>query len=118
MTNPIFASEIHKATIDVYISMCKQFTKDVSTTPKYNNFLDVVKTIIEYHNGYGDSIKENNFNDWLMIIPINLTVATNGFFAAIETKKNSALVRSYKVVLDQMLQETVDKLYLIKCQDE
>jgi len=118
MTNPIFASEIHKATIDVYLSMCKQFAKDVSTTPKYKNFLDVVKTIIEYHNGYGDSIKENNFNDWLMIIPINLTVATNGFFAAIETKKNSALVRSYKVVLDQMLTETVDKLYLIKCQDE
>jgi hypothetical protein len=35
--------------------------------------------LIEYHNDYGKGIKENNFYDWLMIIPINLSVATNGF---------------------------------------
>jgi hypothetical protein len=45
-----------------------------------------------------------------MIIPINLSVATNGFFAGIETKSNAAVVRAYRVVLDQMLQETVSKL--------
>ena len=45
-----------------------------------------------------------------MIIPINLSVATSGFFAGIETKSNLATVRAYRVVLDQMLQETVDKL--------
>jgi len=45
-----------------------------------------------------------------MIIPINLSVATNGFFAGIETKRNAAVVRAYRVVLDQMLQEVVDKI--------
>ena len=32
------------------------------------------------------------------------------FFAGIETKTNSASIRAYKVVLDQMLQEVVGKL--------
>ena len=45
-----------------------------------------------------------------MIMPINVSVMTSGFFAGIETKGNAAVVRAYKVVLDQMLQETVDKL--------
>tara|TARA_R100001129_G_scaffold156664_2_gene119952 strand:+ start:1760 stop:2116 length:357 start_codon:yes stop_codon:yes gene_type:complete len=118
MTNPIFANEIHKATIEVYIDMCKQFTKEVSSETKYKNYLDVVKTVIDYHNGYGNGIKQNNFNDWLMIIPINLTVATNGFFAALESKKNSSSIRSYKVILEQLLQETVDKLNLLELENE
>jgi hypothetical protein len=43
-------------------------------------------------------------------MPINLSVMTSGFLAGIETRKNAAVVRAYKVVLDQMLQETVAKL--------
>ena len=65
---------------------------------------------MEYSNGYGSGLKENNFYDWLMIMPINISVATSGFFAGIETKSNSAIVRAYKVVLDQLLQETVSRL--------
>ena len=111
MIEPIFASQEHKASVEVYMSMCKEFAKDVSTKNKYNNFLEVVSIITEYHNNYGKGVKEQgNFYDWLMIIPINLSVATNGFFAGIETKRNAAVVRAYRVVLDQMLQEVVDKI--------
>ena len=45
-----------------------------------------------------------------MIIPINLAVATNGFFAGIETKGNSAVVRAYRICLDELTQNTVDKI--------
>ena len=115
MTKPIYASQEHQSIIDVYITMCKEFTKDISTKTKYNNYLDVYKIIIEYHNGYGEGIRENgNFYDWVMIIPINLSVATNGFFAGIETKSNAAVVRAYRVVLDEMLQETVSKIDLLE----
>ena len=110
MTKPIYASQEHQSIIDVYINMCKEFVKDISTKTKYNNYLDVCKIIIDYHNGYGEGLKENNFYDWIMIIPINLSVATNGFFAGIETKSNAAVVRAYRVVLDEMLQETVSKI--------
>ena len=114
MTKPIYASQEHQSIIDVYINMCKEFVKDISTKTKYNNYLDVCKIIIEYHNGYGEGLKENNFYDWIMIIPINLSVATNGFFAGIETKSNAAVVRAYRVVLDEMLQETVSKIDLLE----
>ena len=111
MIEPIFASHEHKAFVEVYMSMCKEFAKDVSSKNKYNNFLEVVSIITEYHNNYGKGVKEDgNFYDWLMIIPINLSVATNGFFAGIETKRNAAVVRAYRVVLDQMLQEVVEKI--------
>ena len=115
MHKPIYSSEEHKTIIEVYILMCKQFVQDNTTQTRNNNYLEVVDCIVEYSNGYGQGIRENgNFYDWLMIIPINLSVATNGFFAGIETKTNAAALRAYKVVLDQLLQETVDRLDLLE----
>ena len=111
MHKPIYSSEEHKSIIEVYIIMCKQFTQEVTTQSRHNNYLEVIDLIIEYSNGYGQGQREDgNFYDWIMIIPINVSVATGGFFAGIETKSNAAVVRAYKVVLDQMLQETVNKL--------
>ena len=108
---PIFSSEEHKSIIEIYTIMCKQFVQDITTQSRYNNYLEVLDVIVEYSNGYGQGVKETgNFYDWITIMPINISVATNGFFAGIETKSNAAVVRAYKVVLDQMLQETVDRL--------
>ena len=110
MIEPIYASEEHKNIIETYIAMCNEFAKDVSSKTRYNNVLDVVETILEYHNNYGKGARENNWYDWLMIIPINLSVATNGFFAGIETKTNSSIIRAYKVVLSEMIFDVVEKI--------
>jgi hypothetical protein len=110
MTEPIYANDKHRVIIDSYITLCKEFAKEVSTKSRYNNYLEVVQIVIEYHNNYGAGTKEENFWDWLMIIPINLSVATNGFFAGVETKANAAVVRAYRLVLDEMVQDTVDKI--------
>ena len=114
MTKPIYASEEHRTIIDTYMIMCQEFTKEVSSKSRYNNYLDVVETIVEYHNSYGSGVKENNWYDWLMIIPINMSVATNGFFAGLETNSNRALIRAYKTVLNEMVSETVDKIDELK----
>jgi len=118
MQEPIYASQEHKAIIETYIAICLQFVNDTASDAKYKNFLDVFQTIVEYHNGYGKGIKENNFYDWLMIIPINLSVAVNGFFAGIETKKNSAIIRAYKVVLEQAVHDAAEKIDLLEPQSE
>ena len=111
MHKPIYSSEEHKSIIEVYITMCTQFVRDSTTQARYNNYLEVVDIIIEYSNGYGEGCRENgNFYDWITILPINFSVATNGFFAGIETKTNLGVLRAYRVVLDQLLQETVDRL--------
>ena len=98
MHKPIYSSEQHKSIVDVYVTTCKQFTEDISTQSRYRNYLEVIDLIMEYHNGYGEGVRESN------------SVATNGFFAGIETKTNSAVIRAYKVVLDQMLQEVMGRL--------
>ena len=110
MIEPIYANDEHRVIVETYITMCQEFAKEVSTKNRYNNFLEVVEIIIEYHNNYGEGQREENFYDWLMIIPINLAVATNGFFAGVETKGNSAVVRAYRIVLDELVQSTVDKI--------
>ena len=110
MIEPIYANDEHRVIIETYVTMCQEFAKEVSTKNRYNNFLEVVEIIIEYHNNYGEGQREENFYDWLMIIPINLAVATNGFFAGVETKSNSAVVRAYRLVLDELVQNTVDKI--------
>jgi hypothetical protein len=110
MIKPIYANDEHRVIIETYVTMCQEFAKEVSTKNRYNNYLEVVEIIIEYHNNYGEGQREENFYDWLMIIPINLAVATNGFFAGVETKSNSAVVRAYRIVLDELVQSTVDKI--------
>ena len=91
MQTVIYSSEQHKQTIEIFTDMCKQFVEEVTTKNKYQNYIEVLRTINEYSNGYGQGVKENNFYDWLMIIPINTSVATNGFFAGIETYSNDSV---------------------------
>ena len=110
MTKTIYSSEEHKTIIETYISVCQEFAKDVSSKSRYHNYLDVVDVILEYHNGYGSGVRENNWYDWLMIIPINMSVATNGFFAGLETNKNRSVIRAYKVVLEELIEEVVKKI--------
>ncbi len=118
MQKTIYANEKHKQAIETYLLMCEEFVKETSTKARYQNYLDVVDVILEYHNSYGTGTKEHNFFDWLMIIPINVSVATNGYFAALETKGNRAIIRAYKVVLDELLHETVSKIDKIETTDD
>ena len=118
MKNPIFASQEHQLIVQEYLNVCKEFVKDVSPKTKNESYLEVYNLIVDYHNGYGDDVKENNFYDWLMILPINLSVATSGYFAGIENKRNVAKIRAYKVLLQELLIKVVDKLGDIKLQDE
>jgi hypothetical protein len=110
MIEPIYANDEHRVIVETYITMCQEFAKEVSTKSRYEHYLEVVNIILDYHNNYGAGQKEENYWDWLMIIPINLAVATNGFFAGVETKGNSAVVRAYRLVLDELTQNTVDKI--------
>jgi hypothetical protein len=110
MTKPIYANTEHEVIVGAYIAMIKEFVKDLSNETRWRNFLEVLDILIEYHNNYGKGVRENNYWDWVMILPINLSLLTNGYLAAIETKGNSTIVRSYKVLLNDMVQDVVDKI--------
>ena len=110
MRNPIYASKQHEIIIKDYMTMTKEFVKDLSNETRFNNYLDIFDIVIDYHNNYGSGVKEENWYDWVMILPINISVMTNGYLAAIETKRNSALVRSYRLILTEMVHDVVDKI--------
>jgi hypothetical protein len=110
MVKPIYANNEHEIIISSYILMIKEFVRDVSNDTRWYNFLEVLDILIEYHNNYGKGVRENNYWDWLMILPINLSLMTNGFLAGIETKRNSSIVRAYKVLLNDMVQDVVNKI--------
>ena len=110
MTEPIYSSAEHRVIIETYLEMCMEFAKELSTKSRYEGYLEVIEVILEYHNGYGTGLKENNYWDWVMIIPINVSVATNGFFAGIETKGNRAVIRSYKLILEEVVHQVADKI--------
>jgi|TARA_R100000084_G_C4608928_1_gene127025 hypothetical protein len=114
MTVPIYASAQHKVIVEKFLNMNMEFAKEVSTKSKYNNYLEVVKMIIEYHNNYGKSVLQNKYDDWMLVLPINLTVATSGFFAGVETKGNRASVNAYRTILAELVYDVIDRLERIE----
>jgi hypothetical protein len=118
MRKPLYANKRHEILLDNYMIMLKEFVLDVSNETRWKNYQDVFNVIIDYHNKYGESKTQNNWHDWLMILPINLSVMTNGYLAGIETKRNSAIVKSYKVILNEMLHDLVDNLSELEIENE
>jgi hypothetical protein len=53
-----------------------------------------------------------------MIIPINVSVMIQGYFAGIETKRNTAKIRAYRVVLAEMLEQLINKIEKIEPVDD
>ena len=118
MTKPIFANTTHQILINDYLNLMLTFAKEISTKSKYQNFKEVMELVIEYHNSYGEDVSMGNWNDWLMVIPINTSVMVNGFFAGIYTKGNSEIIKSYKLLLDNSLELLVRDLREIDYQNE
>ena len=101
MAIPIYAGKEHELIIEEYLHLVETFVLEVSSKSKYKSFKEVLEIIMEYHNGYGDTKNSSNWYDWLMIIPVNVSVMTNGYFAGLETKKNAAQIRAYKILLNE-----------------
>ena len=118
MRKVIYANVQNEVLISTYIEFAKEFAEQVSSKQKYSQYLDVLDIILEYHNNYGKGISNNNWYDWIMIIPINLSVMTNGFFAGLETKNNRAKINSYRTLLTSMLEEVVDKIDDMKLEND
>ena len=118
MVKPIFSSIEHKLYVEEYLKLILSFVKESSSEVKYNSFVEVVDLIINYHNGYGKDMVASNFNDWIMILPINLSVSCNGYFAALETKRNRESLRAYRVLLDNYLEDCLVNLSNLNYKNE
>jgi|TARA_R110000851_G_scaffold25284_2_gene73015 hypothetical protein len=118
MVKPIYSSIEHQVHLEEYLTLMLSIVKEISSDTKYLNFLEVVDLIIDYHNGYGKDVEVGNWNDWLMILPLNLSVCCNGYFAALETKRNMKSIRTYKVLLDKYLEDCVTNLSNLEYKNE
>lgn len=114
MNKPLFANKEHEILITEFLNMNKDLVKDVANEVRLKNYNEVFDVVIDYHNNYGKNRTSGNWHDWLMILPINISVLTNGFFAAIETKRNQSIVRSYRIVLNELVHNLVDKIEKLK----
>ena len=115
---PIYVNKEHELIIEKYLDTVCSFAEQCSSKNKFNNYLDVLEQIIEYHNEYKIAAHTGNWSDFLLIIPINVTTMTNGFFAGIENKRNLTQIRTYQMLLSEILQEVVNKLGDIKPRSE
>ena len=118
MDKPIFANTTHQIIVNDYLNLMLTFVKEISSQTKYNNFKEVLGLVIEYHNSYSKDVEKGNWNDWLMIIPINTSVMVNGYFAGIQTKRNLEAIRAYKLLLDNALELLVRDLREIQNNNE
>tara|TARA_R100001594_G_scaffold148724_1_gene204595 strand:- start:1414 stop:1770 length:357 start_codon:yes stop_codon:yes gene_type:complete len=110
MKKPMYANKEHEVVIRGFLKMNKEFVRDVANNDRWQNYIEVLNVVIDYHNNYSKGIREQNYWDWLMILPINVSVLTNGFLAAIETKRNRSVVRSYRIIINELVQDTVSRI--------
>ena len=106
---PIFF-EIFTSLIEGFINTHKTFIEDLSSKARYKNYIDSLDLIIDYHNNYGNNKNSGNWQDWLSIIPSNITVLSTGFLAAIETKSNKLRVNSYRTLVLELSHGITDEL--------
>ncbi len=106
----VYANKEHQVIIENYTRIMKDFVREVANDVRWKNYTEIFDIIVEYHNNYGNGAKEHNYWDWLMILPINLSVMTQGFLAAVETKRNKNTIKSYRVLLQEILHDVVEKL--------
>jgi hypothetical protein len=118
MKQIIYANKQHQVLLENYIIMLLEFVKDVANETRYKNYIEVFNIIIDYHNTYGNNRTSGNWHDWLMILPINLSVMTTGFLAGIETKRNAAIIKSYRVLSSELVHDLVDSLSELKTDNE
>ena len=68
---PIYVNKEHEIIIEKYLDTVCSFAEQCSSKNKFNNYLDVLEQIIEYHNEYKIAAHTGNWSDFLLIIPIN-----------------------------------------------
>ena len=109
---PIAINNIHKFLLDDYLQLLDTSIQTCTKTnsDKYLEYIDLCNIVIEHHNGYKTGMGENNFYDFLGIIPTNLSVMTNGFLAGMETKRNAKEIRIYRLLITEYSHGLVEKL--------
>ena len=118
MRKVIYANHEHQVLVASYIIVTTDLIKELSSQSKHSQYLEILDIILDYHNTYGSSVNRQNWYDWIMIIPINLSVMSNGFLAGIENKRNEKKVFSTRTILTQMLADTVAKIDLMEYKNE
>jgi len=118
MQKPICVSTEHGLIIEQYIKMLLELMADVSTTDRLNNYKDVLEIIIEYNNAYQKEVERGNYYDFLMIIPVQLSIMTNGYLAGIENQKNRKKVRAYKYLIGEHTHDLMLNINRINVQYE
>jgi hypothetical protein len=109
-----FVNEIHKIIILDYMQMIFEYVQEVSTKEKQKDFEEIVLLLIEYHNSYNKDKHSGNWLDFLYLIPVNLSLITQGYLSALKTKSNKDKINTYKFMVSAKLEEVVSKLNEIK----
>jgi len=121
MLHPISSiSYEHKVLVERYANTVIETIAIITGRNKsrYNDFIDITNIIIAHHNGYKHDMEIGNFYDFLSIIPTNLSVAVQAFLAGMETNRNRATVRAYRLVLTNLAHDLVNDLQELKLYNE
>lgn len=117
---PITINYIHETLINDYLSLLEQTINDVTgkNESKYQDYVDIANVVIQHHNEYKHHTGLGNYQDFMSIIPTNMSIMTTGFLAGLETKRNAKKIRAYRLFLMTYCYTLVDELEQIEWNNE
>jgi hypothetical protein len=113
-----YVSLEHKTILREYLNFVLQLIEDLSSDIRFQNYKDVLDIVIEYHNNYRKGTTKGNFYDFMMILPLQVSVMTNGYLAGLETKRNRGKLRGYQYLINEKTQRLIEKIEYIQIQSE
>ncbi len=109
--NPIYINAQHEAIVESYLNTIFDSVREVvDTKERFNDFMDIANVIIDYHNQYGEQQNKGNWDDFLMIIPVNFSTMVSGFFCGFENPSNATTIKIHRHLLSSFGLKVIEDL--------
>jgi len=116
---PVYINHHHEVLIETYLNTVYDTIQSVvREKDKRDDFMDVVDVILEYHNNYGNDRDAGNYRDFLMIIPLNISMMVTGFLAGYEDSSNASMIRVHRELLGQFALRVIEDISKIETVDD
>lgn len=114
-----YISYQHKIIVDKFLGDVILHIDEVGTDESFGNIMEVIDIVIDYHNEFNkDGGHQGYLQDYLNIIPINITCAAQGYLIGLSSEKNMNIMTHIRKAVNEASWDCVKELQDLEIEKE